>query len=101
MIAHSGDGSVGTRRGAVKRGATPAGEPPMTSTLTTARPRAAASKREAILDATLRLVARTGLHNTPISAIAREAGVAVGTAYLYFASKDELINELYLELVRA
>ena len=60
----------------------------------------AASKRQAILDATLRLVARTGLHNTPVSAIAREAGVAVGTAYLYFSSKDELINALYLELVR-
>jgi TetR/AcrR family transcriptional regulator, repressor of fatR-cypB operon len=66
-----------------------------------AAPRVPASKREAILDATLRLVARTGLHNTPVSAIAREAGVAVGTAYLYFSSKDELINSLYLELVRA
>ena len=60
----------------------------------------AASKRDALLTATLRLVARTGLHNTPIAAIAREAGVAVGTAYLYFASKDALINELYLGLVR-
>ena len=59
-----------------------------------------ASKRDALLAATLRLVARSGLHNTPISAIAREAGVAVGTAYLYFPSKDALINELYLELVR-
>lgn len=63
------------------------------------RPRA--SKREAILAATLRLVARTGLHNTPISAIAREAGVAVGTTYLYFESKEALINALYSELIEA
>lgn len=57
------------------------------------------SKREAILAATLRLVARSGLHNTPMSAIAREAGIAVGTAYLYFESKEALLNALYLELV--
>ena len=61
--------------------------------------RPAGAKREAILDAALRLIARTGLHNTPMSAIAREAGVAAGTPYLYFASKEELINALYLEVV--
>jgi AcrR family transcriptional regulator len=61
--------------------------------------RPAASKADAIRAATLRLVARRGLHDTPISAIAREARVAVGTAYLYFESKDALINALYLELV--
>jgi AcrR family transcriptional regulator len=35
-----------------------------------------------------------------MSAIAREAGVAAGTLYLYFRSKEELINALYVELVR-
>ena len=35
-------------------------------------------KRDAILAAALRLIARFGLHNTPMSAVAREAGVAVG-----------------------
>jgi AcrR family transcriptional regulator len=67
---------------------------------TTAIPlsRPAGAKREAILEAALRLIARTGLHNTPMSAIAREAGVAAGTPYLYFASKEELINALYLEV---
>ncbi|HET8654428.1 MAG TPA: TetR/AcrR family transcriptional regulator [Longimicrobiaceae bacterium] len=62
--------------------------------------RRSADKREAILAATLRLVARSGLHNAPMSAIAREAGVAVGTAYLYFDGKDALINSLYLAVVR-
>lgn len=61
--------------------------------------RPAAGKREAILGAALRLVARSGLHNTPMSAIAREAGVATGTSYVYFEGKEALINALYLELV--
>jgi AcrR family transcriptional regulator len=34
-----------------------------------------------------------------MSAIAREAGVAVGTTYLYFESKEALINALYTELI--
>ena len=57
-----------------------------------------ADKREAILSAALHLIARSGLHNTPMSAIARAAGVAAGTIYIYFESKEELINELYLDL---
>ena len=61
--------------------------------------RAVADKREAILAAALRLVARLGLHNTPMSAVAREAGVAAGTLYLYFPSKEAMINALYLELL--
>jgi AcrR family transcriptional regulator len=62
-------------------------------------PRAAADKREAILAAALRLIARSGLHNTPMSAVAREAGVAAGTLYLYFPSKEAMINALYLEVL--
>jgi AcrR family transcriptional regulator len=56
-------------------------------------------KREAILAAALRLIARFGLHNTPMSAVAREAGVAVGTVYLYFPSKEAMINALYLHVL--
>src|SRR3954464_4238399 len=59
-----------------------------------------ADKRQAIRAAAIRLIARSGLHNTPMSAIAREAGVAAGTIYVYFESKEELINALYLETVR-
>lgn len=64
---------------------------------TPARP--SAEKRDAILAAALRLIARLGLHNTPMSAVAREAGVAVGTVYLYFPSKEAMINALYLEVL--
>jgi len=56
-------------------------------------------KRQAIADAAIRLIARTGLHNTPMSALAREAGVAAGTLYLYFPSKEAMINSLYLEIL--
>jgi AcrR family transcriptional regulator len=67
---------------------------------TTAAPRAGTDKREALLAAARRLIARSGLHNTPTAAVAREAGVAAGTLYLYFPSKEALINALYLELLR-
>ncbi|HEX7979218.1 MAG TPA: TetR/AcrR family transcriptional regulator [Gemmatimonadaceae bacterium] len=56
-------------------------------------------KREAILAAALRLIARFGLHNAPMSAVAREAGIAVGTVYLYFPSKEAMINALYLHVL--
>lgn len=55
-------------------------------------------KREAILQATLELVAEHGFHDAPCSMIAERAGVAAGTIYRYFDNKDELINALYLEL---
>src|SRR5215218_9571774 len=60
---------------------------------------ASPDKREAILAAALRLIARLGLHATPMSAVAREAGVATGTLYLYFPSKQAMINALYLEVL--
>jgi TetR/AcrR family transcriptional regulator, repressor of fatR-cypB operon len=56
-------------------------------------------KRDALLAAAIRLIARNGLHNTPTAAVAREAGVATGTLYLYFPSKETLLNALYLELL--
>ncbi len=55
-------------------------------------------KRQAILDATLRLVVARGLESTPMSLIAREAQVGMGTIYHYFSSKEELVNILYIEL---
>ncbi len=55
-------------------------------------------KREAILRATLELVAEHGFHGAPCAMIAEHAGVAAGTIYRYFENKDVLINELYGEL---
>lgn len=55
-------------------------------------------KREAIMQATLELVAEHGFHDAPCSLIAERAGVAAGTIYRYFKNKDVLIVTLYREL---
>lgn len=53
-------------------------------------------KKEAIFQSTLSLIHEHGFHGTPMSRIALEAGVAIGSIYHYFSSKEELILELYL-----
>jgi AcrR family transcriptional regulator len=62
--------------------------------------RAQGDKREIILAAALRVISRLGLHNAPMAAVAKEAGVAAGTLYLYFPSKEAMINALYLGVLR-
>src|SRR5687768_16503726 len=54
-----------------------------------------AEKKKAILDSTLELIRQNGFHGTPMSLVAHKAGVACGTIYHYFDSKDRLITELY------
>jgi AcrR family transcriptional regulator len=58
---------------------------------------AAADKRRLILDAAVRVFARQGFHACRVSDIADEAGVAYGLVYHYFASKDEVLDTLFLE----
>lgn len=58
-----------------------------------ARPKSE-DKRLALLDATTRAIAEFGL-GAATSLIAREAGVAEGTLFRYFATKDVLFNEVY------
>lgn len=55
-------------------------------------------KREAILQATMELVAEQGFHDAPCSLIAERSGVAAGTIYRYFENKEALIVTLYQEL---
>lgn len=62
-----------------------------------ARPRSE-DKRNAILDAAIEEFAVRGVWTTPTSAISKAAGVAEGTLFTYFASKDVLVNELYRAL---
>jgi AcrR family transcriptional regulator len=54
-------------------------------------------KRQQILDAAVRVLARQSFHATRVSDIADEAGVAYGLVYHYFKSKDEVLNELFSE----
>jgi TetR/AcrR family transcriptional regulator, fatty acid metabolism regulator protein len=62
-----------------------------------ARERAAVDKRRLILDAAVRVFARQGFHRSRVSDVADEAGVAYGLVYHYFASKDEILDTLFLE----
>jgi TetR/AcrR family fatty acid metabolism transcriptional regulator len=57
----------------------------------------AVDKRRQILDAAIRVFARQGFYATRVSDIADEAGVAYGLVYHYFKSKDEVLNELFIE----
>jgi AcrR family transcriptional regulator len=55
-------------------------------------------KEKAILDAAIAVFAARGFWNTPTSLISKTAGVADGTLFNYFASKDDLINAVYLDI---
>jgi TetR/AcrR family fatty acid metabolism transcriptional regulator len=61
------------------------------------RTRAAVDKRRLILDAAVTVFARKGFHECRVSDVADEAGVAYGLVYHYFNSKEEILNELFLE----
>ena len=61
-------------------------------------------RRQQILDAAVRVFARSGYKNSGISEIIAEAGVARGTFYLYFESKLDVFNailDLYLQGLKA
>lgn len=60
------------------------------------RPQQARSKAmvEAILDATIRVLVRRGYESTTTIAIAKRAGVSVGSLYQYFPNKESLVAAL-------
>jgi AcrR family transcriptional regulator len=57
-------------------------------------------KRETYLSAALRLFVQNGVQNTATADIARAAGTAAGTLFLYFPTKQDLIHALVLEIAR-
>jgi AcrR family transcriptional regulator len=56
------------------------------------------SKIELIYKATLDLVLNTGYASLKMADVAKQAGLATGTLYIYFTNKEELINKLFLHL---
>ncbi|WP_349410824.1 TetR/AcrR family transcriptional regulator [Pseudalkalibacillus sp. SCS-8] len=54
-------------------------------------------KYDKIIDAAVTVIAKHGYHQSQISKIAREAGVADGTIYLYFKNKEDLLVSLFRE----
>lgn len=57
-----------------------------------------ARTRQLVADVALKMFREIGFEKTTMRAIAQEAGVSVGNAYYYFASKDELVQELYIQV---
>lgn len=57
-----------------------------------------ADKQQAILDAAVEVFAERGFWDTPTSLISRTAGVADGTLFNYFKTKDDLISDVYLTI---
>src|SRR5215217_4153331 len=52
-------------------------------------------KYEAILRAAIKVFARGGFFNSKVADVAREAGVADGTVYLYFKNKDDILVSIF------
>jgi len=67
-------------------------------TPTEARYRPAEVRRQQILDAAAQLATSDGLEDTSIARVAAAAGVAKGSIYLHFASRDELIAALQAQV---
>jgi AcrR family transcriptional regulator len=57
-------------------------------------------KRGQFLTSALKLFVKNGVMNTSTAAIAKEAGTAAGTLFLYFPTKQQLLDELILEIGR-
>ena len=53
------------------------------------------NKEQAILDAAVKVFAQNGYHDAKIARIAEEAGVAIGSIYLYFENKEAIILAIF------
>jgi len=58
-------------------------------------------KPQQIIEAAIRVFARNGYYHSRVSDIAREAGIASGTIYLYFRTKDDILVTLFREKMAA
>lgn len=56
---------------------------------------AVTDKRAAILRSAIRVFSQNGYFNSKVADIAREAGIADGTVYLYFRSKEEILHSIF------
>jgi AcrR family transcriptional regulator len=65
----------------------------MTRTAEQSRPAHRPSRREEIIDAAIKVFARTGYAEASVDDIARECGVAATAIYYHFGGKDELFNQ--------
>ena len=68
--------------------------------LAVVRTTAAVDKRDAILKAATKVFAQNGYFQSQVADVARVAGVAAGTVYLYFKSKDDLLVSIFERSMR-
>lgn len=52
-------------------------------------------KKEIIRKSAVKIIARNGFYNANVKKIAEEAGVAVGTVYLYFKNKNDILDYIF------
>lgn len=64
-----------------------------TATAKTRRTASRAARRQQLIDATMKCIARKGMGSTTLGDVAKEAGLSQGIVNLYFESKDNLLNE--------
>jgi AcrR family transcriptional regulator len=55
------------------------------------------SRKEKVMKTAMEMVAEGGFHGAPMAALAERSGVAIGTIYHHFASKEDLIVALYVK----
>ena len=53
-------------------------------------------KKEAIRKAAIKIMAKEGFYNTKMQDIADECGIAIGTLYLYFKSKEDILDYIFM-----
>ena len=58
-------------------------------------------KHHRIIEAATKVFARNGFYQSRIAQIAKEAGVADGTVYIYFENKDDILISLFEEQMKA
>lgn len=58
------------------------------------------SKIKDMQNATMKLVIKTGFMGLKMADVAKEAGIATGTVYIYYKNKEALINDVYIETKR-
>ncbi len=56
------------------------------------------NKERDIANAAVKVFARDGFHGAKITRIAKEAGVATGSVYLYFHNKESILHHLFIEI---
>lgn len=64
------------------------------------QPAAGGDKRDLILKAATKVFAQNGFFNSQVADVAKVAGVAAGTVYLYFRGKDDLLVSIFERSMR-